>query len=331
VDEVMDLARRSRTRELPGNYPFVVKHTLISEFLATWNTLSAECSEDVRGLLVAHVTDLIDVHFNNQISGGLRDIVATVVSQQIRHRFEATSEKLSALYTSELTPYTQNEDYFFSERSKFMNLFKTLYRRSDDQGNLVTALDQYDNPPTIMAQASDTPSKVVYTAAPTMAPTMASPMASPMASTASPMREHVYIPPPNHLGTALSALKSFGIHGLTATDLSKLLPEDKMAPGLEIMAEVRAYFQVAYKRFTDDVPKQIDSHFIQGLDRQVRLVLGLISMDASHDQCTEWLREDLETVRQREDLMGKKKRLESAKEKLGSVVRASKIAHNSTE
>lgn len=46
-----------------------------------------------------------------------------------------------------------------------------------------------------------------------------------------------------NINAALAALANLGIHGLGAEDLARLLPEDDNAPALEIMAEVRAYFQ----------------------------------------------------------------------------------------
>lgn len=45
---------------------------------------------------------------------------------------------------------------------------------------------------------------------------------------------------------ALSALAALGYH-VTAADLGKLNPPDVFESELELMAEVRAYFQIAYK------------------------------------------------------------------------------------
>ena len=45
------------------------------------------------------------------------------------------------------------------------------------------------------------------------------------------------------INIALADLAAIGIRGLTAADFSKLVPDDDMTPALEIMAEVRAYFQ----------------------------------------------------------------------------------------
>lgn len=49
-----------------------------------------------------------------------------------------------------------------------------------------------------------------------------------------------------HENAALSALAMLGYH-VTAADLGKLHPPDIYEEELEVMAEVRSYFQVAYK------------------------------------------------------------------------------------
>ena len=46
---------------------------------------------------------------------------------------------------------------------------------------------------------------------------------------------------------ALGLLANLGYTGLTTADLPKLLPADIYEDELDAMAEVRAYFQVAYK------------------------------------------------------------------------------------
>ena len=45
----------------------------------------------------------------------------------------------------------------------------------------------------------------------------------------------------------LANLAKLGYAGLTEVDLGKLNPPDLYEEELEVMAEVRAYFQVAYK------------------------------------------------------------------------------------
>ena len=45
------------------------------------------------------------------------------------------------------------------------------------------------------------------------------------------------------LNNVIANLNTIGIHGILAKDLSRLLPDDDTDPALNIMAEVRAYFQ----------------------------------------------------------------------------------------
>ncbi|KAF7304101.1 hypothetical protein MIND_00641600 [Mycena indigotica] len=66
------------------------------------------------------------------------------------------------------------------------------------------------------------------------------------------------------ISSVLGQLASLGLPGVAAADLAKLLPSDKMEPALEIMADVRAYFQVAYKRVSDNVPLAIDHELVRG-------------------------------------------------------------------
>ena len=49
------------------------------------------------------------------------------------------------------------------------------------------------------------------------------------------------------LATAIQGLAALGYHGLTEVDLKKLRPVDRYEMEMEVMAEIRAYFQIAYK------------------------------------------------------------------------------------
>lgn len=75
VDEVMDLAQRSRTRELPGNYPFAVKLTYIDETIRTWRDLAGGCFGKVQGIMEDHIDRLIQNHFGRYEHGGLLETV----------------------------------------------------------------------------------------------------------------------------------------------------------------------------------------------------------------------------------------------------------------
>ncbi|KAG8919403.1 hypothetical protein FRC01_001302 [Tulasnella sp. 417] len=274
VDEVMDLAKRSRTRELPGNYPFSVKENLIIESVRQWGPLAMECFEEVQEIVSQHLDLLIDQHFQKFAPGGLKDEVRLITQQQIRECAVATVGKIEGLYRSERCPYTQNEHYFFAYRNKMLQRYKLIHQQSLGRSHLITAMRAYK--PTEW----------------------------------SGMDEQQW----EYLSVAINALQDFGIIAIKAEDFSKLLPEDDLTPALEIMAEVRAYFQVAYKRFGDDVPKQIDADFVRGID--AGLDIALMTMDLSKDKCVEYLQEPATIVTERRELSGKKERLQAAQQKL---------------
>lgn len=79
------------------------------------------------------------------------------------------------------------------------------------------------------------------------------------------------------------------------------------------------WFLVAYKRFGDNVPKQIDADFVRGIDGSDGsdgLDVALMSMDLSTEKCMEYLQEPATVIRERTTLAGKKQRLEAAQLKL---------------
>ncbi|KAK0229833.1 P-loop containing nucleoside triphosphate hydrolase protein [Armillaria nabsnona] len=125
--------------------------------------------------------------------------------------------------------------------------------------------------------------------------------------------------PSDDVGTILSGLNNIGIHGVHGPELVKLLPADHMEASLKIMADVRAYFQVAYKRFADNVPLAIDYDLVRGLHRGL---LGALSerlgIYGPNGQaiCKEFAQESPQIAGRREELMKKLERLQSATEEL---------------
>lgn len=234
-----------------------------------------------------------------------------VARAHIRESARDMAEKLEGLCRSEASPYTQNEHYFFDYKARFLRRYRLMYKQSmgSSQG-LVASLQNHDSADHVGIPGRE----------------------SVMSNTSD--RDEFY-----HRGrainAALSALSSIGIEGICPADFINLLPSDDMGPALDIMAEVRAYFQgtflvlpiacfrssnnvgtVAYKRFGDNVPNQIDADFVRKIDDG--LDMALRSLDLSTEQCLEWLKEPAEVVKKREDLRSKKRRLASARDKLAS-------------
>ncbi|KII95434.1 hypothetical protein PLICRDRAFT_25913 [Plicaturopsis crispa FD-325 SS-3] len=126
----------------------------------------------------------------------------------------------------------------------------------------------------------------------------------------------------NSMSKAMSGLTEVGFSGLKPTDLPKLLPADPYEPALNIMAGVRAYFQVAYKRFMDNIPLAIDRELIRGLERDLEQALykGLgVSGPDGHRVCTELVQEHPSISVRREELKNKWERLNTASHELVNI------------
>lgn len=113
---------------------------------------------------------------------------------------------------------------------------------------------------------------------------------------------------------ALAGLNEAGISA-QASDLPKLLPVDPMEPALVIMAGVRAYFQVSYKRFSDMVPLAIDHEVVRGLEKgmeqALRDGLNLTGPDATA-RCRLMVQEHSAVASKRTELQKKLDRLHAA-------------------
>ncbi|KAF7977729.1 hypothetical protein HWV62_2796 [Athelia sp. TMB] len=134
-----------------------------------------------------------------------------------------------------------------------------------------------------------------------------------------PTRPHESTSFQESIAQIISALPKVGITGTQAADLAKLLAPDPMEPALAIIAGVRAYFQVAYKRFTDNIPLAIDQEFVKGVERDIEEVLysGLkLSGPDGHKIAQELVQEPSTIAAQRDQLQKKLARLNTAREEL---------------
>jgi len=114
------------------------------------------------------------------------------------------------------------------------------------------------------------------------------------------------------LNEAMSALAKLGFRSVEPSSLAALLPPDPMEPAIGIMADVRAYFQVAYKRFVDNVPMSIDRTLLRGVTAGLGTTLldGLaINGPAAFERCRRLLSEPEDIVERRSELEKRRQRL----------------------
>ncbi|KAK0463897.1 P-loop containing nucleoside triphosphate hydrolase protein [Desarmillaria tabescens] len=119
---------------------------------------------------------------------------------------------------------------------------------------------------------------------------------------------------------ALAALAALG-YTVKPEDLGKLNPTDMFETELKVMAEVRGYFQVAYKRVIDNIPSFIDLLFVRKVAEELQPFLiskfGL-GTAAANEKCGRYLEEDPALVARREELISREKRLMNVQKELNS-------------
>jgi len=125
------------------------------------------------------------------------------------------------------------------------------------------------------------------------------------------------------LDATMAGIRKLGFPEVQLGELSRLLPPDPMEAAIGIMADVRAYFQVAYKRFVDIVPMTIDytlvSGVTEGLENALYTGLGA-SGSESYERCQRLLEEPEDISRRREELVKRRDRLVRARDEMFGVV-----------
>ncbi|KIK36073.1 hypothetical protein CY34DRAFT_544266 [Suillus luteus UH-Slu-Lm8-n1] len=279
IQDVLDRAQRACTRELPDNYPFIVQQTYIEEFIEKWEMPSQILFDEVYEILKADLDDLVHEHFGKMGRGGTLHSVLMIVNEHLDKATKQAKEKISWLLELEKSPTTLNVHYYSHYKTKFLG----YYKGCRDQGELTIKLQNYRAPTTVHS--------------------------NPVHGQAFQQAVH----------KAISGLTEAGLSGVQASDISKLLPVDPMEPALLIMAGVRAYFQVAYKRFADMVPLAIDYEIVRGLHKGIEQALldGLsLTGPEAYSRCQLMVQEHSNVSSKRAELQKKLDRLRAASAEL---------------
>ncbi|KAJ3524152.1 hypothetical protein NMY22_g11127 [Coprinellus aureogranulatus] len=212
------------------------------------------------------------------------------MSSHLKECLQRAEERLEWLVRVEDLPFTLNQHYLTYYKSKFLGYYKEV-RQAVVQDKVAGQVKAY--------------------------------VEDPSSHTVTSYKHNKYgVSEPSAMAKAMSALAEMGITGIRPEDLLKILPEDEMSPALNIMADVRAYFQVAYKRFADMVPLAVDHELVRGLDRDILTTLynklGISGVDG-HVKAKELVEEDSQTANRREELMNKLKRLQIASTELAEL------------
>ncbi|THH04716.1 hypothetical protein EW146_g10107 [Bondarzewia mesenterica] len=287
IEEVMERSRTAVTRELPNNYPFIVKKEFVLSFVRQWEAPSKKLFDTTGRILTAHVMSIVDDHFGPFAQGGLRQRVVNIIKTHIKSCLEKTVERIDFLLNVEGAPHTQNRRYYSDFRSKFFSYYKGV-RQSSSHSDLMTKLQPQPQPPRVDL----------------------------------PARRAILESMPSALDKTLAALNELGIRDVLPISLAKLLPPDPMDEAIEIMADVRAYFQVAYKRFVDNLTMTIDQELVRGLTVGLEALLfnGLrVNGPQGFENCRKLLQEPPAIVKRRSELQKRRERLTLARQELMDV------------
>ncbi|KAI0002262.1 P-loop containing nucleoside triphosphate hydrolase protein [Russula compacta] len=125
------------------------------------------------------------------------------------------------------------------------------------------------------------------------------------------------------LESILLNLRKIGFYNVRPLDLAALQASEDSDDALRIMADVRAYFQVAFKRFVDNTIKAIDEELVLGLPRGLHdaLVSGLkLDSPDANEICARLVAEHPQIAEKRKGLVAYQKKLLLAQKELFNVL-----------
>ncbi|KAI0706855.1 P-loop containing nucleoside triphosphate hydrolase protein [Cerioporus squamosus] len=352
LEDVKAHISSSITRELPGNVPYAAKLALLQDFQNTWHASASGCFDEVQDAFKESVKSLVHEYFERY--NALKTVVGPVTLELMKTCADTTVSHLKTILELETSPYTQNHHYFQESRDKWLAKYKDA-RAGKGPAERVTPAIVAPTPSfsfggsvagtAAKAPTNPDPKGDAHSAKLPVQPfspgqrsaeqnhdaqTVNAPLA-PVTNaftfaTPSPLRPPVIAPAPvddtarQQLVTeTLANLAKLGYTGIQEDDLGKLNPPDIYEAELEVMAEVRAYFQVAYKRVIDYIPLSIDHHFLYAFVKQLQQLLferlGL-GTARSAERCAEYIAEEPNMVASRDELLTKKKRLENVQRAL---------------
>ncbi|KAG1761981.1 P-loop containing nucleoside triphosphate hydrolase protein [Suillus occidentalis] len=318
--------------ELPNNVPYQAKANLIAQFTKLWVAPSERCLAGVNNVLDQVIDTLISTHFGRfkvleEYFGNLIRIQVGVCKRRAQDAVK------TALELETTTPhYTQNTHYLQTLREKWLAHYKTVRSRPSVYRAPIRHIKEaqtprpgspiFFEPPPIthdeyveeMHDCSPRPvsggKKTSRRPMPTMATSECINISTPIDKPETPKAK------------ALRVLAEAGYAGLQVSDLARLLPPDSFEEELVVMADVRAYYHIAYKRIIDHIPFTIEHALHHALAKQLSqsLLTSLLTDAASgpnfSERMKELVSEDASIAQRRLMLSTRKERLLNIRRRL---------------
>ncbi|THH14151.1 hypothetical protein EW146_g6152 [Bondarzewia mesenterica] len=344
LDDMRAHIERSVTRQLPNNVPFPAKTSLIVEFQSKWADAANACFSRVREITMRVLLECVKSRFGRWAN--LHAQVRACITDLVKKHYDACQAFISAALEIERTPFTQNTHYLQTCKEKWLTRYidaraGRIAAKSGGKGsgpskfNFLSAAAPVFKP-SALASFSYTPQEkeiaeddndsdidskdvaIEESAHPSFALSAESPISP------GPGSEQV----DSKIRKALACLAEIGYTGLGKEDLARLNKPDSYQTEMEAMAEVRGYFQVAYKALTstrqriiDYIPSFIDLKFVNEIMADIHpflLVQLKLGMGDAAERCKRYLAEDPNVVARREELLARKVTLENVKSELYS-------------
>ncbi|KAJ3981520.1 P-loop containing nucleoside triphosphate hydrolase protein [Lentinula detonsa] len=326
LTEVRNHVNRCLARELPNNIPYEAKASLILRFQTSWPKAVDDCFRGVETDTLQILNKMMEQYFGRftLLHSHMKNFVKTLMDE---HK-ERCNVVLKATIETEQMPFTQNGHYLESCQQGWLSKYKAV------RFGKVGEADHAPKETKTLAK----PSRVKYSSS--SSPNMAKTISKPpnrfqQAAQASyddyddydseidgEMESETSTPNEQALQEAISLLVEAGlpVSSLNPMDLlGKLVPPDEFETELRVMADVRGYFQVAYKRMIDNIPRFIDLLFVRELGKTLQpFIISKFGMGTSsaNERCASYLGEDPMLVSQRDELLARKKRLENVEKEL---------------
>jgi predicted ester cyclase len=310
--------------ELPNNVPYQAKANLIADFTKLWVAPSERCLAGVNNVLDQVIDTLINTHFGR--FKVLEEYFGNLIRIQVDIcKAHAKDAVKTALELETTTPhYTQNTHYLQILREKWLARYKTvrsvsfIYRAPTCHIGEKVSRPGSPSPPE--------PSYDEYGDAEYKRSPRPMPVSNGKGRSSHSKCNGEYTVPPPKVETpeakALRALAEAGYAGLQVSDLARLLPPDSFEEELVVMADVRAYYHVAYKRIIDHIPFTIEHALHHSLAKRLSqsLLTSLLTDVAAGPTFSERMRElvseDASIAQRRLMLSARKERLLNIRRRL---------------
>ncbi|KAG2067161.1 hypothetical protein BDR04DRAFT_1144485 [Suillus decipiens] len=319
INDIRKVIQEAIGWELPNNVPYQAKANLIAQFTKLWVAPSERCLAGINDVLDQVINTLISTHFGR--FKVLEDYFGKLIRIQVDiYKARAEIAVKSALELETTPHYTQNTHYLQTLRDKWLSRYKTV--RSRPSQYKIRHIREDGGPP-------ETPKASKVRTSSDNGNEWGQGCFSPVASQASVFgsvpteknnkgsKGHINSTPVAETleDKALRALAEAGYANLRISDLARLLPPDPFEEELVVMADVRAYYHVAYKRITDHIPLTIEHalhHALAGQLSQSLLTSWLTDITSGpniSERMNELVSEDASIAQKRIMLSTRKQRL----------------------